>query len=112
MTEPVVVHVPELTRWEVCVGAQMAGFTEYFMKDDRFVFVHTEIGEEFGGRGLGSILARGALDDLRAMGRMLVPLCPFIRDWVDGHEDYRELVDTEMLAGFDARRARREGKRP
>jgi hypothetical protein len=43
------------------------------------------------------------------MGRMLVPVCPFIRDWIDRHDDYRELVDTEMLAGFDARRARREG---
>jgi predicted GNAT family acetyltransferase len=112
VTEPVVVHVPELNRWEVRVREQTAGFTEYFMKDDRFVFVHTEIGEEFGGRGLGSILARGALDDVRAMGRVLVPLCPFIRDWMDRHEDYLELADTEMLAGFDAKRARRESQQP
>ncbi len=107
MSDPSVVHVPERTRWEVRVDGEVAGFTEYFVRNDRFVFVHTEIGDDFGGLGLGSILARGALDEVKATGSMLVPLCPFIRGWIDRHEEYRELVDDEMLAGFDSRRARR-----
>lgn len=104
MSEPTVVHVPDATRWEVRVDDVLAGFTEYFLKDDRFVFVHTEIDGEFDGRGLGSVLARGALDEVRSMGRLLVPLCPFIHGWIARHPDYRDLVDDDLLEKFERRR--------
>lgn len=109
MIQPSVVHVPERSRWEVRVGDQVAGFTEYFVKDDRFVFFHTEIDDEFDGRGLGSTLARRALDEVRSTETMLVPICPFIRGWIERHPAYADLVDEAMLAEFDARRARRSG---
>ena len=101
MGEPTVTHAPELSRWEVRVDGTLAGFTEYFVKDDRFVFVHTEIGEDFEGHGAGSALARGALDEVRSMGALLVPLCPFIHGWIERHPDYEDLVDTELLARFE-----------
>ena len=108
MADPTVVHEPRQTRWEVRVDGRLAGFTEYFVKDDRFVFVHTEIDDEFAGMGLGSLLARGALDEVGSMGRSLVPLCPFIRSWIGRHPDYEGLVDEVMLARFDERRREKE----
>jgi predicted GNAT family acetyltransferase len=63
--------------------------------------VHTEIDPAFEGKGLGSALAAGALDAERALGEPVVPLCPFIRSYIDRHPDYADLVDREMLARID-----------
>jgi predicted GNAT family acetyltransferase len=30
-----------------------------------------------------------------------VPLCPFIRGYIDRHPDYADVVDKEMLARID-----------
>lgn len=108
MSQPTVIHVAAKDRWEIRVEDRLAGFTEYFMKDDRFVFVHTEIDDEFDGQGLGSTLARGALDEVRSMERLLVPLCPFIHGWIGRHPEYDDLVDNELLARFERKRAERD----
>ena len=68
----------------------------------RLVFTHTEIGQAFGGRGLGGVLAAGALDAVRAEGARAVPLCPFVAAYIDKHPAYADLVDHELLARFDA----------
>jgi uncharacterized protein len=47
------------------------------------------------GHGLGSRLVRGALDDLRARGLALVPLCPFVADYIGRHPEYADLVTTD-----------------
>ena len=51
-----------------------------------------EVDDAFEGQGVGSALARTALDDVRASGRSAVPKCPFIRGWIDKHPDYADLV--------------------
>ena len=63
--------------------------------------MHTEIDPAFEGKGLGSALARGALDAERTRGEPIVPLCPFIRQYIDRHPEYADLVDQEMLARVD-----------
>ena len=45
-----------------------------------------------GGHGLGGTLVRGALDDVRARGGSVVPLCPFVRGWIDRHPEYQDLL--------------------
>ena len=63
--------------------------------------MHTEIDPAFEGKGLGSALAKGALDAERALGEPVVPLCPFIRAYIDRHPEYADLVDHDMLARID-----------
>ena len=41
-------------------------------------FTHTEVDDAYEGQGLGGTLARYALDDARARGLEVRPLCPFI----------------------------------
>jgi predicted GNAT family acetyltransferase len=41
----------------------------YRVEDDRVVLFHTEVPSEFTGRGIGSRLAQGIFDLLRASGR-------------------------------------------
>lgn len=81
-------------RYEITSDGAPAGFAQYRLEGDTVVFVHTEIDDAFEGKGLGGILARGALDDVRARGLRADPQCPFIRDWIERHPDYADLVAT------------------
>ncbi len=83
---------PDEHRYEVMVDGALAGFAEYVLRDGLIVFTHTEIGDAHEGQGVGSVLARQALDDVRSRGLVVVPQCPFIAGWIDRHDDYRELV--------------------
>jgi predicted GNAT family acetyltransferase len=56
------------------------------------LLVHTEVEPAFEGRGLGARLVTGALDDLRARGRTVVALCPFVRAYLRHHHEYADLV--------------------
>ena len=95
-------HDPDGRRFTIALDGQDIGFAEYVMKGGRYLFVHTEIDPEFGGRGLGTILARDAMDVVRQERAHIVPLCPFIAHWIDEHPDYADLVDHELEARIEA----------
>lgn len=93
MTETTITHNPELSRFEAHLDGQLAGFAEYQQTHELWVFTHTEVDRVFEGRGVGGALARGALDLVRADGtRSVLPICPFIKAWIDRHPDYADLV--------------------
>ncbi|MGH9137286.1 MAG: GNAT family N-acetyltransferase [Acidimicrobiales bacterium] len=89
---------PDAGRFEVRVDGDLAGSAYYGRRRDRVIFTHTEVGDAYEGRGIGSALARGALDALRARGERAVPLCPFVAGYIDRHAEYADLVDHELLA--------------
>lgn len=94
MSEVQVTNNETEKRYEARVGEELAGSAYYDTADDLIVFTHTEVDEAFEGHGVGSALARFALDDVRADGRRkVVPRCPFITGWIDRHPDYQELVE-------------------
>ncbi|MGI5203444.1 GNAT family N-acetyltransferase [Spirillospora sp. CA-108201] len=82
----------EQGRYEIRLDGDLAGFAEYERGEGAVVFTHTEVDSAFEGRGVGSALARGALDDVRSKGLSVVPLCPFIKKWIGRHPDYKDLV--------------------
>lgn len=92
------VHVtdnPGASRFEAHVDGELAGFAAYEAADDLIMFTHTKVLDAFEGHGVGSALARGALDAVRADGtRKVLPRCPFIRGWIEKHPDYQDLVDS------------------
>lgn len=86
-------HNLEEHRYEGRVGGELAGFAEYQLTDELIVFTHTEVDGRFEGQGVGSAIARAALDDVRREGsRRVLPLCPFIKGWIAKHRDYADLV--------------------
>lgn len=87
---------PDRSRYEVTVDGTLAGFAEYRDQDGARVFTHTEVFDAFEGQGVGSALARGALDDVRASGRRLVALCPFVAGYLERHDQYAGLVDAAL----------------
>ena len=92
-TPVVVTDNPDEQRFEARVDGALAGFAEYKLREGVIVFTHTEVDDAYEGRGVGSVLARQALDAVREAGeRRVVPRCPFIKAWIDRHPDYRSLL--------------------
>ena len=55
--------------------------------------MHTVVDDKYEGEGVGSTLARGALDDVRRDGELEVVVeCPFIKEWISRHSDYEHLL--------------------
>ena len=86
-----VVDVPERQRYEIQREGRVAGFAAYQRAQRLMVFTHTEIDPEFEGQGLGGVLVRRALDDVRAQGLLVLPLCPFVQQWMARRPDYADL---------------------
>ncbi|WP_232677153.1 GNAT family N-acetyltransferase [Nocardioides sp. R-C-SC26] len=86
----------EQGRFEVHVDGVLAGFTEYTdaVADGVAVrtFPHTEVAEEFGGRGLSKRVIADALDATRAAGSMVRPLCPAVAGFIEKNPEYADLV--------------------
>ena len=75
-------------RYEIRVDGRLAGSIRYTRDGDVVTLVHTEVDPAFEGHGVGSALVQGALDDARARGLTVRPLCPFVAAWLRAHPDY------------------------
>jgi predicted GNAT family acetyltransferase len=78
-------------RYELTVDSHIAA-TYYEIAGDVITFVHTEVPPELGGKGIGSKLVKGALDQVRAEGLKVIAQCPFVKAWIDKHPDYAGLL--------------------
>ncbi len=78
-------------RYELTVEGHLAA-TYYRIADGVITFVHTEVPDALAGRGVGSKLVKGALDQVRAAGLKVVPQCPFVRAYIEKHPDYADLL--------------------
>jgi uncharacterized protein len=90
--EPTVKDAPEANRYEIRDGDELLGHADYQRRGDTVVFIHTEVDQDSGRKGLGSTLVQGALDDVRAKGGSVVAECSFVRGWIEKHEEYADLL--------------------
>jgi predicted GNAT family acetyltransferase len=88
-----VVDKPAQNRYEARGPAgELLGHADYQSAPSLVVFTHTEVDSAYEGQGVGSALAQQALDDVRSKGLQVLPLCPFIKDWIDRHREYAPLL--------------------
>jgi uncharacterized protein len=59
----------------------------YALADRKIVLVHTEVPEQWSGRGIGGRLVRAALARAETENLTVVPWCPFARRWLHEHPD-------------------------
>ncbi|HEY6522983.1 MAG TPA: GNAT family N-acetyltransferase [Solirubrobacteraceae bacterium] len=83
---------PDAARYEITVDGERAGFVTYRQSPGVITFLHAEVHPSRERRGLGSQLVRGALDDARARGLTVRPVCPFVAWFIETHEDYQDLL--------------------
>lgn len=87
-----VVENPGQNRFELALDGGTA-LVAYRQDGNRLVLVHTEVPGQFAGQGIGSQLAKGVFELLRASGRKAVIRCEFLKGWVAKHRDYDDVID-------------------
>ncbi|MGW7294581.1 GNAT family N-acetyltransferase [Streptomyces xiamenensis] len=86
--------VPEARRYEARVDGEskVAGVADYIRTKELIAFVHTEVGPEYEGGGVGSALVRTALDEARDANLRVLATCPFFAGWISRHPEYQDLL--------------------
>lgn len=92
----------ERSRYEALADGELAGYAKYRLYGNRLTIPHTEVEPEHEGEGIGGKLAAFALDDARARGLAVVPLCPFLASYIKRHQEYLDVVDPAMRARVTA----------
>ncbi|MGN6819219.1 MAG: GNAT family N-acetyltransferase [Sphingomonas sp.] len=64
----------------------------YQLDDDTITFTHTFVPKKLEGRGVASKLIRAALDSARDRGLKVIPICPFVKAFIERHPEYQPLV--------------------
>jgi uncharacterized protein len=82
---------PEQSRFYTEVNG-WEGELVYRQSGDVITFLHTLVADELEGQGVGSSLARAGLDYARQQGLQVVPSCPFVRSYIERHQEYAGLV--------------------
>jgi predicted GNAT family acetyltransferase len=101
MSDIVVTDVPQDSQFLATVDDERAGYIDYSLAGTRIVFRHTEVLPVHEGEGVGSALARFALDDARRRGLEVVPICPFVAAWIMRHPEYADVVVEAMRGQFE-----------
>lgn len=97
-----VIDNPDEGQFEIHVDGVRAGLTAYLDGSDGVrTFPHTEVADEFGGRGLATRLIEGALDATHEAGLGVLPVCSAVRGFLAKHPEYVDLVPAERRDEFD-----------
>ena len=89
-----VTHDTTAERYLITVDGRDAGYADYVQGDGVRDFHHTVIDPEFRGQGLSKPLIQAALDDTRAAGDKVRPLCSAVAGFIEKHPEYRDLVQS------------------
>jgi uncharacterized protein len=94
-TYPVDIEItdnPLQNRYEARLGQDVAGFIDYHLRPGRITLLHTEVDPAAEGKGIGSQLVAGTLEDIRGRGLSVAVVCPFIRTYIRRHPEYADVV--------------------
>jgi predicted GNAT family acetyltransferase len=90
-----------LSRFDIHVDGELAGFAEYTLHDQTIVFPHTEIDPKFGGKGLGTTLIEYALNEVAKENLSVEPVCPFVSKYMSkNRKKYLYLVEEKNRKRF------------
>jgi uncharacterized protein len=84
--------VPDRCRFEAHLDDELAGHLAYSVDDGVVTMPSTFVDPRHEGHGVGSALARAALDQARDRGMKVRPVCWFVAGWVERHPDYGDLL--------------------
>ena len=80
-------------KYTIAVDGQTVGLAAFADRGNQRVFYHTEVDEQFGGRGLASIVIGAGLAASRADGKRVVPVCPTVADFIKKHPEFNDIAD-------------------
>jgi predicted GNAT family acetyltransferase len=90
-TRPSVIHDEDGQRFFIAANGATAELA-YRTAGNQIIFMHTGVPAELEGRGIGSALAKAGLEYAREHGMEVIPLCPFVRGYIERKPEYQALV--------------------
>lgn len=93
---------PDKSRFELVVDGALAVVEYRRMGKTLIAYTHTEVADELAGRGIGTRMAKAALEYARTNGLEVLPFCPFVRAYIQRHTEYMDLVSSRYK-GFDTK---------
>lgn len=91
--EVAVIDQPTRQRFEWLIDGQCAVVT-YQREGSTLWLNHVGVPPALGGRGIGSTLVEAVLQQIRARGERIVPVCSFVVHYLERHPEHRDLVIT------------------
>ena len=58
----------------------------------RIIIDHTGVPESLNGKGVGAALVRKAVEDARAEKKIILPLCPFAKAYIERHPELQDVL--------------------
>jgi predicted GNAT family acetyltransferase len=86
-----VIDRPDHNRFELALDDEIA-IAAYRREGNTLILTHTEVPEALEGQGIASALVAGLLDQVRARHEKVVPLCAFVRAYLERHPEQADLV--------------------
>lgn len=81
-------------RFEAWEGGTLVSQIDYLVDGDVLSLTHTGTPAQHRGRGLAGQLVKFALDEIRANGQQVEPLCPYVASYIADNPEYADLVVT------------------
>ena len=94
MPQPAVSNNPAASQFELSTDGKIS-VLQYRLRPGRIVFLHTEVPAELEGHGIGGKLARAGLEFAQEQALKVVPLCPFVTEYIKRHPEFIDLVAAE-----------------
>lgn len=79
-------------RYVLRSSGETVGLIEYRRDGDVVNLLHTEVLPQGQGHGLGTVLVRQVLDDIRSHDLQIRATCPFVKKFLEEHAEYVDLV--------------------
>ena len=86
---------PDRQRFELVVDGKTS-LVEFTKPDAHtLALTHTEVDPALEGQGVGSELVKQVLDYADKHNQKIVPVCPFVDDYIKRHPDWQRVVSTD-----------------
>lgn len=79
-------------RFEVRIDSRYAKLL-YNFQGDTIVFTHTAVPGTWRGHDVGIMLVRAGLDFARTKGFKVIPVCPFVLEYISKTPEYQDLLE-------------------
>jgi predicted GNAT family acetyltransferase len=91
MTDAAVADNPALNRYELPVQGLVA-HVAYNLAPPNLMITEVVTPKALEGRGIASRMAAHVVEDARARGLLILPVCPFFAAWLKKHPEHADVV--------------------
>jgi predicted GNAT family acetyltransferase len=89
--QPLLIDNAERNRYEMHIAGHVPRI-EYIKAQDKIYLTHTEVPKELEGKGIASTMTQKVLEDIETRNLTLVPLCPYVAQYIKRHPEWKKLV--------------------